>query len=322
VVGAREHVINVLTEEQSRDVLARCSGTEVAKLGSVAEDLVRECGGLPLALSMVGAMLRGKPSSLWKRAVELLRRADLDKIKAQFPHYPYTDILRAIQVSIDALDAGLRERYIALAVMPEDMAIAPEIQECLWGVDEVEAVDNAEQFVSLSLAQRDEPEGSLRLHDLQLDYVRSQYPYKEALELIRSAVRLSSGTIRQDPSLFASQMVGRLLPYGDLSGIQRFLAKVVEGARSPWLRPLQPGLHPPGTGLVRTLEGHSDSVNAVAVTPDGRRAVSASEDNTLKVWDLESGQELRTLEGHSDPVNAVVVTPDGRRAVSLLMTKR
>ena len=33
--------------------------------------------------------------------------------------------------------------------------------------------------------------------------------------------------------------------------------------------------------------------------PDGRRAVSASDDQTLKVWDLESGRELRTLTGHS-----------------------
>ena len=40
---------------------------------------------------------------------------------------------------------------------------------------------------------------------------------------------------------------------------------------------------------LRTLEGHSDWVNGVAVTPDGRRAVSASCDKTLKVWDLESG---------------------------------
>ena len=37
----------------------------------------------------------------------------------------------------------------------------------------------------------------------------------------------------------------------------------------------------------------------VAVTPDGKRAVSASEDKTLKVWDLETGRALRTLEGHS-----------------------
>ena len=52
------------------------------------------------------------------------------------------------------------------------------------------------------------------------------------------------------------------------------------------------------------------------MTADGRRAVSASADKTLKVWDLESGAELRTLAGHSDWVNGVAVTADGRRAVS------
>jgi WD40 repeat protein len=54
----------------------------------------------------------------------------------------------------------------------------------------------------------------------------------------------------------------------------------------------------------------------VAVTPDGQRAVSASDDQTLKVWELGSGRELRTLTGHSQWVNAVAVTPDGQCAVS------
>jgi hypothetical protein len=54
----------------------------------------------------------------------------------------------------------------------------------------------------------------------------------------------------------------------------------------------------------------------VAVTPDGQRAVSASDDHTLKMWDLGSGRELRTITGHADRVNAVAVTPDGQRAVS------
>ena len=54
----------------------------------------------------------------------------------------------------------------------------------------------------------------------------------------------------------------------------------------------------------------------MAVTPDGQRAVSASDDQTLKVWDLGSGRELRTLAGHTGSVTAVAVTPDGQRAVS------
>ncbi|HEY0994279.1 MAG TPA: AAA family ATPase, partial [Kofleriaceae bacterium] len=68
--------------------------------------------------------------------------------------------------------------------------------------------------------------------------------------------------------------------------------------------------------LLRNLEGHTDSVNACVVTPNGRHVVSASGDQTLKVWDLASGRALASLEGHTDWVRACAVTPDGRHVVS------
>src|SRR5262249_23711743 len=68
--------------------------------------------------------------------------------------------------------------------------------------------------------------------------------------------------------------------------------------------------------LLRTLTGHTDGVNALAITPAGRRAISASTDRTLRVWDLETGQSVRTLAGHAGPVNAVAITPDGHCAIS------
>jgi WD40 repeat protein len=66
----------------------------------------------------------------------------------------------------------------------------------------------------------------------------------------------------------------------------------------------------------RQLEGHTEFVLAVAVTPDSRCAVSASDDGTLRLWDLQSGRTIRQLEGHTEFVLAVAVTPDGCRAVS------
>ena len=65
---------------------------------------------------------------------------------------------------------------------------------------------------------------------------------------------------------------------------------------------------------LQTLEGHTASVNAVAVL-DGRRAVSASDDGTLRVWDLESGVPLvvMTLDA---PVWAVAGSPDDRIVVA------
>jgi hypothetical protein len=140
---------------------------------------------------MVGAMLRGRSPALWKSVLDHLRKADLDKIRAQFPDYPYTDVLRTIQASVDLLDPTAREHYIALAVLLEEMAATPQVQQCIWGVDENDAAEIAEEFVGLSLAQRDQPEGSIRLHDLQLDYVHAQHPDKKALDLIRGAIRLS-----------------------------------------------------------------------------------------------------------------------------------
>jgi len=64
------------------------------------------------------------------------------------------------------------------------------------------------------------------------------------------------------------------------------------------------------------LKGHTRSVGGVAMSGDRRLAVSASNDKTLKVWDLETRSELRTLQGHTSFVNAVAMSEDGRLAVS------
>ncbi|MHC4674751.1 MAG: WD40 repeat domain-containing protein, partial [Planctomycetota bacterium] len=47
-----------------------------------------------------------------------------------------------------------------------------------------------------------------------------------------------------------------------------------------------PTLNPPGGPLIRTLSGHDESVTSVSVTPNGKRVISGSWDNTIKIWDL------------------------------------
>ena len=64
------------------------------------------------------------------------------------------------------------------------------------------------------------------------------------------------------------------------------------------------------------LEGHSNSVNMIAISPDGQRLASTSWDKTIKLWDTGSGRELRSLEGHSDWVLAVDFSPDGSQLAS------
>src|SRR5262245_66037149 len=58
------------------------------------------------------------------------------------------------------------------------------------------------------------------------------------------------------------------------------------------------------------------SINSVAFGPDGRSALSGSDNKKLKLWDLSSGQEIRTFTGHFDRVTSVAFAPDGRTALS------
>ena len=71
---------------------------------------------------------------------------------------------------------------------------------------------------------------------------------------------------------------------------------------------------PPGGPLLRTLQGHTDCVNAMAVTPDGGHAVSASRDGTLKVWELATGRVVVTF--HADaPLERCAVARERRLIV-------
>jgi WD40 repeat protein len=72
-----------------------------------------------------------------------------------------------------------------------------------------------------------------------------------------------------------------------------------------------------GSGhCLRTFEGHTGGVNAVALSGDGRWALSGSNDKTLKLWEVGSGRCVRTFEGHTYGVTAVALSGDGRWALS------
>jgi WD40 repeat protein len=66
----------------------------------------------------------------------------------------------------------------------------------------------------------------------------------------------------------------------------------------------------------RTLYGHWEDAEAVAVSPDGKFLLTGAEDRTARLWDAGTGQERRVLEGHEGRVFAVAFSPDGRRAAT------
>ncbi|MEA5625406.1 WD40 repeat domain-containing protein, partial [Nostoc sp. UHCC 0251] len=114
------------------------------------------------------------------------------------------------------------------------------------------------------------------------------------LKLIQRTLQLSAHVLNQDPNQLVGQLWGRLQSFPEPE-IQKILADAVQSkSEIPRFHPIAASLTAPGGNLVRTLTGHNNRVNAVAITPDGQRAVSACSDNTLKLWDLETGKEIST----------------------------
>jgi WD40 repeat protein len=58
--------------------------------------------------------------------------------------------------------------------------------------------------------------------------------------------------------------------------------------------------------------GHSDWINSVAFSSDGRMALSGGGNGTLKLWDVSSGRLLRTFSERADALISVALSPDGR----------
>ncbi|MFC1765896.1 protein kinase [Planctomycetota bacterium] len=78
---------------------------------------------------------------------------------------------------------------------------------------------------------------------------------------------------------------------------------------------------------IKTFRGYEGDVYSIAVSPDGRHiitgsgsdgrhTVSASEVDTVKIWDTATGSEVMAMHGHNDDVQAVALSPDGTRIAS------
>ena len=61
------------------------------------------------------------------------------------------------------------------------------------------------------------------------------------------------------------------------------------------------------------LKGHTDSVNCVALSSDGKKIVTGSDDGTARIWDVESKKEIQMLAGHTNRDTAF--SPDGKKFV-------
>jgi len=396
---ANEHRLGVLSDAAALRFLANWCDEEVGSLPHEAVSVAKECGNLPFALALCGAMERDGTS--WPDMLDALKEADLTFIEKKFPNYPYTDVLKSLKISVDALESEYPEavkHYQNLVVFHSHKKIPEAAIITLWTHTDKLKERNARKLLTtlnnkaLLTLEGETPQRFVTLHDLQHDYLRAiegdqdklhvelleayqkkckdgwstgpndgyffehlayhlvesgrkdelwrlllnfnwiqakldatdvnslitDYDYlpdDHTLGLVQGAVRLSAHILANDKSQLAGQLLGRLQSFQEPE-IKSMLEQARTSKKCTWLHPLTASLTPPGGPLIRTLEGHTGPVRAVMVTNDGSRAISASYDSTLKVWDLEIGEHIHTLVGHTGPVNAVAMNNDVTRAIS------
>jgi len=176
-LGAEQHRLDVLGNQAALQLLSDWAGMEGKPLPVEGQKVADECGNLPFALALCGAMVRD--GILWDDLLDALHEVDLGFIEKQFPNYPYPNVLRALQVSIDALSEHKRRRYQELAVFPEDIALPEETIVMLWLYTGRLNERNARKLVtelhnnSLLVAEGRSPNRRVRLHDLNHDYLQA-----------------------------------------------------------------------------------------------------------------------------------------------------
>ena len=67
---------------------------------------------------------------------------------------------------------------------------------------------------------------------------------------------------------------------------------------------------------VTVLKGHTEAISSIAFSPDGQTLASGSLDDTIRLWDVNTGKHLRTLAEHWDNVTSVAFSPDGQTLAS------
>ncbi len=179
-LGGAEHQVHLLTEAESRHLLAEWAGQTKEELPDEALRIMEECDGLPLALSLCGALAReGNP---WSDVLEALEEADLE-----FLDHPHGSVLRSIKVSVDRLSEDEARRFVELRVFPSDETVPEAAVMTLWQHTGAQKKRHAGRLLTTlvrrALVQVDgvAPNRRVSLHDLMRSYAERIAPDEQAL---------------------------------------------------------------------------------------------------------------------------------------------
>jgi WD40 repeat protein len=227
-LGASVHTLDLLAPADALTLLANWSGQTATELPPEAAELAKECGYLPLALALIGAQARS--GARWRDLLQALRDGDF-----AFLDYANASVFNSMQLGIKALSQTEADRYLELAIFPEDTAIPERVVLRLWRASELSEIHGRRLLRSLqnkALVQLSEgAECSVRLHDLQGDFLRLIAPdlrtfharllaaHSELLTEAASGSKRSWASLPTTETYLWQQLFHHLRGAGDIEGL-------------------------------------------------------------------------------------------------------
>ncbi|CAL5369538.1 unnamed protein product [Camellia sinensis] len=155
--------LTLLKDEQAMALFCHLAFPQGGSSSNIPDDLVnkiielqivRGCGGFPLALEVVGKSLKGESEVTWNNRLNRWSEGQSIFYSDAAPNGA-TDLLNRLQTTLDDLDVKIKECYLDLAAFPEDQRIPAMALVDMWvelyNLDEVSAFANIHELSDRNL---------------------------------------------------------------------------------------------------------------------------------------------------------------------------
>ncbi|XAR68120.1 hypothetical protein NMG60_11003135, partial [Bertholletia excelsa] len=141
----KDFSIGVLMQMEAWELFKKTT-VDISDDDSMAREVCKECGGLPLAILAVGATLKGKRTHAWKDALQKLKNANMPEIPGISPK-----IYTSLKLSYDNLNNAQKSLFLLFCLFPEDVEVSIDnlvrFSMALQLLSDVETLDQARDNV-------------------------------------------------------------------------------------------------------------------------------------------------------------------------------
>jgi WD40 repeat protein len=228
----------------------------------------------------------------------LLRGRELRNAESEVQNAELTDLERAFLNASKRSDQAVKERRRSWLVFLSLGTLIVLIAMCVGlyfaGSSYTDAI-NANSTAQASQGTAQASQGTAQASEAE---AKHQLLRSESFRFALQAKMLLANDVNSNPELAALLSIMSTRGLNNKEYLPEADAALVESMEHLY--------------TVRTFIGHTDEVMGIAVSSDGQYLATGSEDNTVKIWEIQTGNLARTLEGHESWVSDVAFSSDGR----------